>query len=261
MKRIPALLLSVLLAALLCLPAFADVIVEPSGDLFYETHRDECHYVNRGYIVNGEKGSAPVCTAPDSFVEVQHLANGTRLSISHVWTDRNGIQWGTGWNVSGWIRMDDLALIYASPEFEEDHRGEFAEYDGSADGLTEVCMYSYPGGVYSHTMPVQDGGYLPDYKYIYTDPSGLRWTYVGYYRGHRNCWLCIDDPMNDGLGIPEPLTVEEVRDGVRPIPSADRLPVSNVVWLIPAALIVVAAAVTALIVRAKRKKTNAGTAP
>lgn len=257
MKRFLSLVFVLLLSAVLCLPAMADVIVEPSGDLFYETHRDECDYVNRGFLVNGEKGSAPVYNAPNSFVQVQHLANGTRVSISHVWTDKDGAQWGTGWSIPGWMRLDDLALIYSTEEFVEDHAAELAPYDGSADTLSEVFMYSYPGGVYLHTMPIGDPDNLPTYTYIYTDADGLRWTYVGYYCGHRNAWLCIDDPMNGHLGVDAPLSVDQVRSSTPLIPAGGRVPPANVVWLVPAALIVVAAAVTAIIVRIRRKKRSA----
>lgn len=290
-RKLLALLTALLLLATMITPAFADLIWEPMGNGFYENHRDECEYVNRAFRANGAEGYVTIKKAPDSAGEIMNVNNGTTLFVNFVWTDKDGTRWGIGYpagvfDKEGWILLSDMAMIYDYRDFEEDHGKEFQKYDGSADDLTAACAYSYPGGVYESKLEGFGGGdfTLSDcFDILYTDANGLRWSYVGYFYGHRNCWVCIDDPLNENLGIPAVLTVGQVRGGEQlnppaeendappavdtvPAPTEDVTevlypPVAEVpptsafpLWLIPVILVVAVAVVTAIIVR-KRKKT------
>lgn len=263
-------LLSLLMAAAvlltMSLPAFADVIWEPDNG-FYERHREECTLVDRGYLANGPKGYVAVCTAPGSLTEVSNLANGERFHVSHVWKDKDGTEWAVGsfraddTYQEGWAPLSELALIYDYEEFAADHGREFKEYDGSGDALTSVCLYSYPGGVFSHVLE-ESKEYMPfseTFQYLYTDGNGLRWTFVGYYMGHRDGWACIDDPMNENLGTETLLTAGQVRgDSDAPVAPAEHIPAAKTfpLWLLPPVLVIVAAVVTALIIRNRNKKSK-----
>lgn len=284
MKKFFALAMALLLALTVTIPASADLIFEPQN-AFYERHRNECEYVNRSYIANGKNGYIYAYPAPGALIP-EGIINGERIYISHSWVDQEDVA-KTEWGVTQdgkWILMSDLALIYSWQEFEADFGEKFLEYDGSGDDIASACLYSYPGGVYSYTMEISDGGmdFSDALRYIYADANGLRWSYIGYYMGHRNSWICLDDPLNENLGIGEYLTVGQVRSGgglIAPVqppvvsempeipeqeevqeseqeilyPPAEKLPVSSALWVIPVVLIIVVAVVTALIIR-KRKK-------
>lgn len=283
-RRLLALLTAVLLMMTAATPAFADVIWEPDNN-FYERHRDECVYHDRAYLVNGEKGYAAMRNAPDSLVEIMNVANGTRFYMNFIWTDEDGVQWGIGYpegDIEGWVALSDMAMIYDYISFKEDHGHEFQEYDGSGDHLTAACVYSYPGGVCGSRMEQGGGDYsfAEGFRNLYTDENGLRWTFIGYYMGHRDGWVCIDDPLNENLGVESPLTVAQVRSGAAlnpPVentdapgtqspepeqnteviyPPAEEIPPAMTfpLWLIPVVLILAVIVVTAVIARKRRLK-------
>lgn len=294
--KIRTLLLAAVMLLALAAPAFADVMWEPYGNSFYQSHRDETDYENRGYLANGQKGYITVLSAPDSLIEVINLSNGTYFNVGMIWTAGDGTQWAVGYHneyteagwksYEGWVPMSELALIYDYTAFQEDHGEEFEEYDGSGDHLTEVCLYSYPGGAYRHNLPESKDymSFAESFQHLYTDENGLRWTFVGYYMGRNNAWACIDDPLNENLGTDGYLTVGQVRgdqtlipaitpEGTQPdanpegeerqaeeviIPPAEEVPAAKtwVVWLIPVVLVIAVAVVTAILIRRKNKKTG-----
>lgn len=260
MKRnLSALLTALMLLAALATPAFADVIWEPNSNGFYERHSAECTYHDRRYLANGEDGYATVHVAPDSLREVVNLSNGTVFFVVHTWTDGDGTQWGVGypagqWDRQGWVRLSDLARIYDYRDFAEDHAAELQPYDGSGDELERVVLYSYPGGMMSSVLEAS-GSYMPfaeTFQHLYTDENGLRWTFVGYYMGHQDGWVCIDDPLNEQLGTQTQQTVSQVRGESQTLvsPTAD-VPAARSIplWIVPVVLVIAAAAVTAGIAR------------
>ena len=81
MKRtkLTPLLLTLLLALSLTLPAFADVLWEPDNR-FYQQHALNCEYHNRSYTANSPQGYVDVRSAPDGVVIAQ-VENGQRLNV------------------------------------------------------------------------------------------------------------------------------------------------------------------------------------
>lgn len=270
-RKLSVLALALVMTAVLATPAFADIMWEPYGNSFYEQHREECTYVGRSCLANGPEGYVTLQAAPGSLTQVANVVNGTRMYLGFTWQDKDGSQWGVveysvekasgGWDwQDGWVPMSQVGLIYDYIAFEEDYGAQFKEYDGSGDGLTEVCLYSYPGGVYSRTL-TEEPDYMPfaeTFQKLYTDENGLRWTFVGYYMGRENSWACLDDPANQELGVEGPLTIAQVRgeDDSGLVQPAESIPAARTaaLWVIPAALIVMVAAATALIVRSRRKQ-------
>ena len=263
-RKLLALLTVLLLLVTMVTPAFADLLWEPRSNSFYESHGGTYH--NRAYLANGGDGYVTVRTAPDSRSEVVNLANGTRFFVVYTWEDKDGSLWGLGYPAGqgeqeGWVPLADMALIYDHISFEEDHGHEFQAYDGSGDHLTEACTYSYPGGVYRGMQEDWSGGgdfTLSDcFDILYTDENGLRWSYVRYFYGNKNFWICIDDPMNENLGVESYLTEAQVRGIDSPIvPPAAQVPDTGAfpLWVIPVVLVIAVAVVTAVIVRKRRAK-------
>lgn len=278
-RRLTVLILTILAAAALFAPAFADLMWEPNHNSFFERSRDDCVRENRSYLANGEKGYITLLSAPDSLLEVKNFANGVSIYVGYVWQGEDGTQWalGTrsvrtekGWeSYDGWLPMSELALIYDSLCFEEDYGDTFEPCTGSLAELGEVALYSYPGGVLqsSGLMDVREADWA-EYDSVYTDENGLRWATVGYLYGFRNVWYCIDDPANEGLGIESAQAACVVRGESGLVPPTDlqtlvapaqEVPGAKtwVVWCIPAALIVVVAVVTAVLIRRRTKKASA----
>ena len=254
-RKIFTLFLAALAVLSLTLPASADVIIEPR-DSFFEKHREECTYVARQYELAGYDGKVTVFTAPGGMNKLT-LDNGLQGTIQFTWEGKGTtwgylIYWDDQW-IEGWVPMDDVSLVYDSWEFKTDHAGEIVETDPVPVDFHEAVLYRYPNGPTGNTL-TED----PDYQrfneiftQVYTDENGLRWSYAGYYMGHLEAWVCLDDPMNAGLDT-----------GVVPVaPSAAQLRGSATVTAGPPAvaiagvLVAAVAAVTAVLL-VKRKKRN-----
>lgn len=242
----------------LIVPASADLIWEPQ-DSFYEKHRDECAYVGRRYELAGYDGTVSVWSAPGGRVTAT-VSNGERGTVHFRWSG-NGVDWGYVYGYSGnrndggWIPMDDLSPVYDSIQFTEDHEAEIVSGDPVPVEFRSAVLYSYPGGPAGRVLE-EDAAYMPFsevFSSVYTDENGLRWGYVGYYMGRRDDWVCLDDPMNEGLDT-----------GVAPVsPSAAQLRGSATVTpgesqqiplILAGALVVAVVAVTVFVIRKLRPR-------
>lgn len=255
-RKIFTLFLAALAVFSLTVPASADIIWEPN-DSFYEKHRGECSYVGRGYELAGYDGKVTVFTAPGGMNKLT-LDNGLQVGIQFTWKGKGTtwgylVRWDENWDsrTEGWVPMDDLSLVYDSKQFMTDHAGEITETQPVPVNFHEAVLYDYPNGPAGSTLAEE-----PEYQrfdemftQVYTDSSGLRWGYVGYYMGLREYWICLDDPMNG-----------ELDTGIVPVaPSAAQLRGSDTVTagppalLIAAVLVAVVAAVTAVLLLKRGK--------
>ncbi|MEY8403748.1 hypothetical protein AALA54_10470 [Oscillospiraceae bacterium 44-34] len=234
-RRVFTLFLVALAVLSLAVPASADLIWEPE-DSFYEKHRDECNYVNRSYELAGYDGKVTVFTAPDGMNKLT-LDNGLQGTIQFTWEGK-GTVWGylIRWGDApgeGWVSMDDLSLVYDSKEFFKDYAGEIEETQPVPVDFHEAVLYNYPNGPAWENTLKEETDYMPFdelFTQVYTDEAGLRWSPVGYYMGHVDGWVCLDDPMNQGLN-----------DGIVPVaPSAAQLRGSATVTAGPPALLIAA---------------------
>lgn len=253
-KRLCAFLLALLTVLPLALPAAADMIWEPE-DAFYSRHREQCTYVNRQYTLAGYDGTVQLWSAPDGMVQ-QTLDNGQPVTVSFVWQGQ-AVQWGYisgvdgDWNKGGWVPMDDLALVYDSAQFFIDHEDDIVEVDHVETQFTQALLYRYPGGPTAGGVLKEDANYLPfsqAFNTLYTDADGLRWAYVGYYMGHRQYWICLDDPMNSELDT----TVVEADASPaqqRGRPTVEPNLVQRLPWALAAALVGAVVALTLLLIR------------
>lgn len=257
-RKLLPLVLFLLAVTVLAPPAAADMIWEPN-DSFYKKHQNECEYVNRAYELAGYDGKVTVYTAPDGMSKTT-LDNGIQANVQFTWTG-GGLTWGylIRWGdspVEGWVPMDDVSLVYDSREFMADHAGEITTSDPVPVDFSEAALYSYPHGpVWENTLK-EDKDYQPFteiFTKIYTDEAGLRWGYVGYYMGHTEAWVCLDDPMNTQLNtgiVPVAPSPAQARGSATAVTAGlPALPIAAV-------LVAAVAAVTAiLILRRKRNDT------
>lgn len=210
--------------------ARADVIWEPE-DPFYTTERwekerrDDFVLNGRSYFANGEEGYIYVTENPENQTVTDALQNGTVVFVSFTYETDDGTQWGViqyergqdgqvtpnyGGNdpeaevFTGWIRMEDIALIYDSTAFREDHAEELVPADGTEtvelEGEGDMNYWTYPGsGVVSGTTSYVDDKLK--FQDIYTDEDGLEWGYVNYYYGQKDSWVCLSDPTSISLPV------------------------------------------------------------
>lgn len=213
MKRILTCFLTLTLLLALAVPAQADVVWEPENR-FYETHRDECGYLGRRYYANGPEGYVTMWDAPNGSGVTAQYENGEKLWIYWLWDGWGCVsRWEETRELSGWVDMSQMVLVYDCISFAEEHgdqirpyNGEFASYDGDAAG---VAFYEYPGAdavkqylMFTDRWEVKEDltgtdGYIQS---IFVDENGLTWGYVGYLYGRLNAWFCLDDPQGDGEG-------------------------------------------------------------
>jgi len=265
MEKVVSIIIVLLLAVCCAVNAGADVIFEPQ-DYFYESHRDQCEYHDRSYTANGPNGDVKVYESPESDSVRATVENGEEIYVSYLYQDANGNIWGCteNWStdISGWVPMEYLELIYDERSFEEDHGESFLIEEGSlsADyaGQT-VHFWEYPGSTKAHQAAV-DGDYMPQYQAVYVDANGDRWGRVGYYRGMRG-WINLDDPTADYDTLypeateaptqpPENISTEPLQEIVPQAPEGKH----TVVILTAAAVAAIVAVTAVLLVFLKRKK-------
>lgn len=205
-RRFFTLFLVLLTVSALIMSSSADILWEPD-DSFYEKHRNNCTYVNRTYELAGYDGSVTVFTAPGGMNKTT-LDNGLQVNIYYTWKGK-GTTWGylspwvtNGDATEGWVPMDDLSLVYDSRQFTEDHAAELTTADPAPVDFQEAVLYRYPHGPALEHSLTERAEYQPFsevFTQLYTDETGLRWGYIGYYMGSLDAWVCLDDPMNRAL--------------------------------------------------------------
>lgn len=213
MKKMLTFFLGLTLLMSFCPAALADVIIEPE-DNFYKQHRGECVHENRGYYTNGGDGYVIGAASPEGSGKVA-FPNGTRFLVA--WTYGEGDKrWGfveydgetleqSDSSESCWVKMSDMLLDYDSESFIDEHMSELTEETVQVDipdYKTYMVCWAYPGG---DTVKFTIGGHADtiDFHQTYTDPSGRKWGYCGYWQGYRNFWVCTDDPFNENLAPDE----------------------------------------------------------
>lgn len=214
-KHLYSFVLSLLLLLALAAPAYADLVWEPLDNQFFEQHG--CSYEDRSYRANGPEGFVTAWDAPDGSVVQAQYQNGEALWVGYTWQGWALInRWEDNKEVSGWVPLAELSLIYDHISFEEeyadqikDYNGEFADYAGDA---AVVNFYEYPGAPeVKHCFETGDVDVLgcltgasdnPSYiSKIFVDENGRTWGYVTYMYGCRNSWFCLDAPDGEGLPV------------------------------------------------------------
>jgi len=193
MKRIA------LCAVLLLLFSFP-VTAEQIDDSFYTDHSEQCQYVNRVYTVNEP---VPLYQNPESQLLIGTAQTGEEIVVTYIYTDPQGKQWGICGQYDypyGWFCMDGLTPIFDSEAFRQANSSKIIPEEGTLDpsytGQT-VIFREYPGSERVRGSSTVFEGNPPGYTEVYTDAEGRRWGYVTNYFGHKNCWICLDEPAWD----------------------------------------------------------------
>lgn len=203
--------------------AFADIIMEPSyNNKFYEVFSDECEleYRVRKYTVVTE---CDVMMSPISSQTVRTAHEGSVMYMNGFYTDEDGVRWGYDYaysygdktdEKSGWVKMENVQVVYDHISFIEEHEAEVTGYNGQLDDFIpqdHVYIWTYPGSGKVISMCAPQHWFPEDYaftiqntaEHTYIDPEGHEWVYLGYgFEG----WVYLDDPESDlgtGIGIDE----------------------------------------------------------
>lgn len=223
MKRCFALLTLLGLLAALCAAVSADMLWEPMDNAYLERRDYEYDdYLGRIYEVPAGM-TASIYKSPETGGLIKTLEAGTRVYAGPVLTLK-GVTWAAGyplgdWDTEGWINLDRLQRTYEHEDFAEDFGSSFVT---TGDVLTaddvegDIQTWTYPGsGLNDRSIPREAlGGDYNDgvvsFQYIYTDPEGGRWGYVGYFMG-RCGWVWLDDPCAEET----PLFPQEPKNTVK----------------------------------------------
>lgn len=275
MKRFLTIAMTLALALSLAAPACADVLWEPDNG-FYQNHSGECTYLGRAYYANGEEGFVTLWDAPNGWSAAGQYENGEKLWVYWTYRDWGCVsRWEDGRELSGWVPMEDLALVYDYLSFAEEYAdrikpydGEFGSYDGDAAG---VAFYEYPGAPevkqywdfteWSEILGNLTGetGGSSDIQSVFVDENGLTWGFVGYMYGRVNAWFCLDDPEGDGEAaegesVFPTRQVDQAELIPARTPTAASLPArAYVPFLLVGAVVIATAVILAVFFRKKKK--------
>lgn len=266
MKRFFSALLLLCLAFALSAPVFADVAYEPD-DSFYRHHYNDCRYENRTYYTNGPEGYVLVYSSPTGGA-ADALPNGLSFRIYYTYDsdwgqleydpdDPGGGDWQS--RISGWVPMAEMTPDYDHSAFYAEHADEHIEKDVELTwGYKDtVYAYKYPGS--GIVVDELDGAWAHDplsFVRVFVDPAGREWGSVGYYYGHRNFWVCLDDPFNAELPPDENFREIETVPAASPMQMAAALKSAKTpgVYLYAGAagIVIIAAAVLFAVIRKKK---------
>lgn len=265
MRKMFALLLAVTMVAGLALTAYADVIWEPWGDNYYDSHREEFQYSAAVYYANSPTGKLVGYDKPDG-EELIQAENGELIYGTYICTPSDGSSWAVGearigeeWR-SVYYPLEDVLNRY-DEEFFADHESEITDKQpeiAPRDGQA-FLSWTYPGGVFTE----EDPSYWESMEFseachrFYTDEDGNLWGYIGYWQGHRDIWVCLTDLNNPELQKPEILK-GTVYFGENAAPLVERAPeksgVSPLAIALPVAAVALAGAALAFWPKKKHEK-------
>ena len=202
MKRLFSLLLTLLLLGCLTLTASADVLWEPDEDPVYDY--ETAQTIARIYDVPADQ-TVNFYASPNDSQPAAVLQPGDRVYVGFSQIV-GGELWGVGYPLDGsyqegWFRLNRLQREYDNECFTRDFQDQLSTdtpvYD-VADLTGDIPTWTYPGSGIADRTLYQDGldenyndGQLT-FSYVYTDPDGGQWGYVGYYMG-RCGWVYLTD--------------------------------------------------------------------
>lgn len=258
------LLLLMLVLLLFTLPVSADILWEPYDNTYYQMHAAGLEYMDRTYIVP-EGMTANVYKSPSTGGLVTTLKAGTEYYVGPYIT-LAGETWGVGhvigdWKTEGWVRLDRLQRKYEHEDFYNDFGDSFEVTDDQVTQLDfdeEVHTWTYPGsGELDQTFPKEafwtgyNGGVM-DFRYVYTDPDGGRWGYVGYFMG-RCGWVYLDDPETLDAPVFPQATENTVTDT-----APERAPQGYIGILALIAVLAIGSACAIIVLKKKSRSTSGG---
>jgi len=204
MKRLTVILVFCILI-MMPLTAYADIIYEPDND-FYKQYKYQIKDLGRSFAANGEDGSVSVKIEPGTGNDITELNNGAVTYIRYSCLF-NGDFWGFTEQHSGWIKLDQMLVLYDYITFNEEHNGEFYHYNGDYAEIKDTrsaIVWPWPGADnYIRRFENLDAASYA-VSYAYMDDDGREWGFVTYIYGYRNVWVCLSEPTNDSIPVFNP---------------------------------------------------------
>lgn len=246
--------ISALLICLFLLPTFAanaDVIFSPEEpNSFYEEHISSILYLGRTFVASSESSAVEMKRVPDSEEIVATIQNGTTVYITGSCL-YDGVFWGYlyfGFS-SGWVRLDEMLVLYDYVSFTEEHMDEFYLYTGDYAEIKETKaanVWPYPGADgYSFILNNFDTEHFP-VTYAYTDSGGNEWGFLTHLSDDSK-WICLSDPMKSDFPVvnhePHVWVSDTVHTDITNTPAEESI--SALVIMLVVALV----AVTAVLIR------------
>jgi hypothetical protein len=100
---------------------------------------------------------------------------------------------------TGWVKLDEMLVLYDYVAFEEEHFDEIYPYSGDYAEIKETrsaIAWPWPGAdTPLWTFKDLDMNSFRA-SYAYMDAEGREWGFVTYLYGSRNVWFCLSDPLN-----------------------------------------------------------------
>ncbi len=209
--------LAILLTAMLlfaALPALADVILEPNSS-FYEKHGEECYYRDPArYGPRGEEGLA-IYDEPDGKQKAT-VDKGDSFYVEWFYASEDGTEWGYIERavLEGWFKIEESARYYDHNDFYAEYGKECYKDTDEGHDIKAAVLYDYPCGTVKFDGWLNDSGENVTFSSVYKDEKGREWGFIGYYYGHWDGWICIDDPENASLleeiRLLDPITGERI---------------------------------------------------
>jgi len=188
---------------ILLMPAFvayADNMPEHKND-FYVRHVGQIIYLGRNFTPNSEVESVLVKKEPGSEIEIARLHNGTVTYMQYSCL-YDGDFWGFTSEHSGWVKLDQMLVLYDYVAFEEDHLDKFYAYSGDYSKIKETrsaIAWPWPGAdAYLWTYEDLDTENFR-VSHAYKDEEGREWGFVTHLYGSRTIWVCLSDPLNHDI--------------------------------------------------------------
>lgn len=204
-KRIFAILTVCLIVCLFLVPSFiayADMVVWNDND-FYHQYRGQFVRLGRRFTANGAGGSVDVYSAPGYGDTIVWIRNGDNVIISDTCLF-GGEFWGftTVFPYLGWVKLDQMLVLYDYVAFAEDHFDELYPYTGDYAEIRReaaAVMWPWPGADSSLLTFEELDPESVQVSTAYKDEEGREWGFVSFLYGERNFWICLSDPLNLNL--------------------------------------------------------------
>jgi len=187
------------------LVAYADALVEPKND-FYTQHSNQIIYLGRSFYAVGEDGTVSIKKAPYSNDNVAFAASAETIYIDYSCLYK-GKFWGFTQRYSGWVKLDELLVLYDYVAFAEKHFEEFYFYEGDYAEIKKYASaiaWPWPGA----DAPLWTFEDLDTANFrascAYNDEQGREWGFITYLYGSRNIWVCLSDPLNRDIPVLNP---------------------------------------------------------
>ena len=244
---------------------YADALATSSNS-FFDRHASDIIFLGRNFVADGEGGSVAVKKAPGSAGEIYKIENGDIVFVQYSCL-YGGNYWGFIYTIPGWVRLDQMLVLYDNISFIEDHRDEFYSYEGTYDELEKTggaIAWSWPGSGAQLWINegMDSGGFMN--SYTWKDPEGREWGFAPGYQGFSDSWVCLSDPMNGDIPAFNPPPPPEV--WVSETEHVDLSKSLNPMILLVVILVAAVAIVTILIIkiiwkRSPDKKEDLGGTP